>query len=118
MFSDESMFCTHSYSPFQRITRFQNERFSLICTKKGIQHGTQVHVWGCFSRFGVGILKRIQGKFNSEAYQTKIVNDINIVSNCVVFHLPMFILQHDNAPFHRSASTLSFLAERHIDELD
>ena len=70
---------------------------------------------GCFLRFGVGILKRIQGKLNSEAYQTKIVNDINIVGNCVVFHLCRFILQHDNGSCHWSASTLSFLTERHID---
>jgi len=104
-----------AHSPSQRIRRFQNERFSPIFTKKVIQHGAKVHVWGCFSRFVVGILKRIQGKLNSEAYQTKIVNDINIVGNCVVFPLRKFILQHDNAPCHRSASTLSFLTEIGLD---
>jgi len=50
---------------------------------------------GCFFRFGVGILKRIQGKLNSEAYQNKVVNDINIVGNCMVFPLRRFIFQHD-----------------------
>jgi len=39
VFSGESMFRTHSHSPSQRIRRFQNERFSPICTKKVIQHG-------------------------------------------------------------------------------
>ena len=77
-----------------------------------------MHVCGCFSRFGVGILKQIQGKLNFEVYQTKIVNDINIVVNCVVFPQDRFILQNDNAPCHRSAPTLYFLTERYIDVLD
>ena len=97
---------------------FQNERFSPICTNKIIQHGAQVHVCGCFSRFSEGILKQIQGKLNSEVYQIKIVNDINIVGNWVVFPLLRFILQHDNPPCHRSASTLCFLTERYINVLD
>ena len=63
-------------------------------------------------------MKQIQGKLNSEAYQTKIVNDINIIGNCVGFHLRRFISQHDNGPYHRSTSTLSFLIERHIDVLE
>jgi len=118
VFSDESMFRTHNHCHSQRIRRFQNERFSPICTKKIIQHGAQVHVWGCFSRFGVGILKRIQGKLNSEAYQTKILNDMNLVGHCIVFPLRTFIMQHDNAPCHRSASTVSYLTEQHIEVLD
>ena len=48
VFSDDLMFRKHSYSPSQRIRLFQNERFSLICTKKVIQHGAQVHVWDAF----------------------------------------------------------------------
>ena len=39
-------------------------------------------------------------------------------TSVVVFPLRMFILQHDNSPCHRSASTLSFLTEGHIDVLD
>lgn len=118
VFSDESMFRTHNHSRSQRIRRFHHEGLSPICTKKVVLHGVQIHVWGCFSRFGVGILKRIHGTLNSETYQNKIINDIDVVGKCLVFPLHRFILQHDNAPCHRSASTLSFISERQIDTLD
>jgi len=60
-------------------------------------------------------LKRIQGKLNSEAYQTKIVNDINILA---IAWLSMCVGSYCNAPCHLSASTLSFLTERHINVSD
>lgn len=118
VFSDESMFRTHSHARAQRIRRFDHEKLSPICTKKFVLHGAQIHVWGCFSRFGVGILKRIHGTLNSESYQNKIINDIDLVGKCLVFPLHRFILQQDNAPCHRSASTLSVIRERQIDILD
>ena len=60
VFSDESMFRTFSQSSSNRIRRFDYERLRPICTKTVVAHGTQVHVLGCFSRSGVGILKRIK----------------------------------------------------------
>jgi transposase len=118
VFSDESMFRTFSHSSSNRIRRFDYERLSPICTKKVITHGTQVHVWGSFSRFGVGILKRIRGNINSTIYQDLLVNDIDQIGKCLVFPLQSFIFQHDNAPCHKSASTVSFLNDRNVAILD
>jgi transposase len=118
VFSDESMFRTYSHTRSEIVRRFDNERLSHICTKKVLQHGAQVHVWGSFSRFGVGILKRINGNLNSKNYQDLIVNNIDITGQCLVFPLPNFIFQQDNAPCHRSASTVSFLKTKKINILD
>jgi transposase len=118
VFSDESMFQIFGQRSSHRIRRFNYERYSPICTRKVIGHGTQVHVWGCFSRYGVGILKRIRGNINSTVYQDVLINDIELIGKCLVFPERNFIFQHDNAPCHRSASTVSFLEDHNICLLD
>jgi len=107
--SDESMFRTFVQYPINRIRRFDYERFSPISTKKVIAHGTQVHAWGCFSRFGVGILKRIRWHINSTIYQDSLVNDIDEIGKCLVFPLKSFVFKHDNVPCHKPTPTVSFL---------
>lgn len=118
VFSDESIFHAFSQNSSHQIRRFDKERFSPLTTKKVQAHKSKVHVWGCFSRFGVGILKRIRGNINSKVYQDLLVNDIDLICKCLVFPLQHFIFQHDNAPAHRSVSTLSFLTERNINILE
>ena len=97
---------------------FQHGRLSHICTKKVIQYSLQNLVCGCIFRIGIGNLKWIQGKFKSQTYQTKIVNDIDLVGECLILLLCRFIIQYDNAHCHRSVSTLSFLTEWQIDILN
>jgi len=118
VFSDESMFQSFGQRPSHRIRRFKYERYSPICTRKVIAHGTKVHVCGCFSRNGVGILKRIRGNMNSIVYQDILTNEIDLIGKCFLFPQRSFIFQPDNAPCHRSASTVSFLEDHNIYLLD
>ena len=91
---------------------------SQICTRKVIGYGTQVHAWGCYSRNGVEILKRIRGNMNSTVYQDILTNEINLIDKCLVFPRRSFLFQHDNTPCHWSASTVSFLEDYNICLLD
>ena len=118
VFIDESMFQSFGQRSSHRIRRFKYERYSPICTRKVIGHDTQVHVWGCFSRNGVGNLKRIQGNMNSIVYQYILTNEIDLIGKCLVFPQQSFIFQHENGLCHRSASTVSFLEDYNICLLD
>jgi len=118
VFSDESMFQSFGHHSSHRIRRFKYEKYSPICTRKLIGHGTQVHVWGCFSRNGVGILKRIQGNMILTVYQDMLTNEIDLIGICMVFPQRSFIFQHANPPCHRLASTVSFLEDHNICLLD
>jgi len=44
-----------------------------------MSHGPLIHVLGCFSSNGQGLLKRIDGSMDEKLYQTRIVNDIDVV---------------------------------------
>ena len=79
VFSNESMFHTLSHCKRGEIRRFDNKHFSPICTNKTVQHDSQIHVWGCISRYSVGILKKIDGHLNSHKYQSEIISDIDIM---------------------------------------
>jgi len=73
-----------------------------------------IHVWGCFSRNGVGILKRIRDNMNSTVYQDILTNEIDLIGKFLVFPQRSFIFQQDNAPYHRSDSTLGPLNEEEM----
>jgi transposase len=118
VFSDESIFRSFSCSKNALVRRFSYESLSPRCTKKVMQHGPQVHVWGCFSKFGVGVLKRINGNLNAEKYQKEIINDIDIVGQCLRFPEKSFIFQQDLAPAHKATSTTRFLNEMNVEVLD
>lgn len=118
VFSDESMFRTMSHTRRATVRCLENERLKPFCTKKMVQHCNQVHVWGCFSIFGVGMLKKIEGNLNSKKYQSEIINDVDVIGKCITFPQKNFIFQHDLAPSHNSISTKSFLTEKGIQTLD
>ena len=112
------MFQSFGQRSSHQIRRFKFERYSTICTRKVIGHGTQVHVLRCFSRNGVGILKRIRGNMNSTVYQDILTNEIELIGKFLIFPQKSFIFQHDNASCHRSVSTVSFLEGHNICLLD
>ena len=112
VFNDESMFCTFNNSRIEKIRWFDIERLCHTGMKKTVQHFLQVRVWKCFSRFGVGLFKRKNGKLNSMTYQNY------IVGKCSVFPYRSFIFQHDNVLCHRSASIVYFLTARNINILE
>jgi len=55
---------------------------------------------------------------NSTVYQDILTNEIDLIDKFLVFHRRSFIFQHDNAPYHRSASTVSFLEDHNICLID
>jgi len=56
-----------------------------------IQQILSIYVWGCFSRYGVGLLKKIYGHLNSHKYQSEIISDIDIMGQSLVFPVKEFI---------------------------
>ena len=55
---------------------------------------------------------------NSTVYQDILTNEIELIGKCLVFPQRSFIFQHDNAPCHRLASTVSFLEDHNICLID
>ena len=118
VFSDESLFQTFQCSRKRRVRRFSNESLSALCTQNTLKHSPQVHVWGCFSSNGVGLIKRISGHVNAQKYTENIINDIDVIGKCLVFPEKQFIFQQDLAPPHRASSTKTFLEDMNVDLLD
>ena len=82
-----------------------------------MSHGAKVHVWGCFSANGVGLLRKVEGSMNAQMYQETIIHDIDIIGKCLVFPKQQFIFQQDLAPPHRALSTFNFFKKKEIDIL-
>jgi len=51
---------------------------------------------------------------NAKSYQASIVNDIDVVSKCLVFPEKNFVFQQDLAPPHRASSTSNYLKSKNI----
>ena len=75
---------------------------------------TTLHVWGCFTSQGVGLLNRVHGNMNAEKYQKEILHDNHIASKCLVFPELAFIFQYDLASPHRAKSTMAFLKNKNV----
>ena len=118
VFSDESMFRSLSHSGQRTVRRFSHEPFIPACTNKVVQHSPQVLVWGCFSRNGVGLLKRIDSTLNAKRYQKEIIHDIDTIGKCLVFPKRNFIFMQDLAPCHRAMSTKVFLDRLDVNVID
>ena len=54
----------------------------------------------------------------SDKYQSLILNDINIIEQCLVFPAKQFMFQHVLTPCHRSASTIAFLTNENVHVLE
>lgn len=117
VFSDESLFQSFNSSQHVSVKRTATERLNPACIQPVLRHGPQVHVWGSFSLYGTGVLKRVEGQLNAEKYQREIINDIDIIGRCLVFPQRSFIFQQDLAPPHRANSTREFLEDKGIEVL-
>jgi hypothetical protein len=74
--------------------------------------GGSVMIWGCFSYYGTGMIRIIDGRMDSVEY-------IDILANCLIpsasrMHLDEFHLAQDNDPKHTSRLTKKFLAKKNI----
>lgn len=118
VFSDESIFQCYSHHGKHWVLRTANDKGKPGNIQQTMSHGPKIHVWGCFSSNGVGLLKKIEGSMDAKLYQRSIVNDINVVGKCLVFPDNNFIFQQDLAPPHRALSTYKYFKSKNIDVLD
>jgi len=117
VFSDECVIQSLPSTRTLRVRRTSAERNKPALFQPVMRHGPKIHVWGCFSSNGVGILKRISGTMNAEQYQRNILKDINIIGECLVFPEQKFVFQHDLAPPHRAQGTQDILQMKNVDVL-
>jgi len=117
VFSDECVIQSYSSIRKVKIRRTASERCNPTLIQPVMRHGPKIHVWGCLTSNGVGLLKRIKGNMNAEKYQNEVINDIDIVGKCLVFPEQAFIFQQDLAPPHKAKSTHDFFKNKNIDVL-
>jgi transposase len=88
------------------------------CLAPTVKHGGgRIMVWGCFHASGVGVLKRIEGIMDGEAYyrilrhqvgpQMKKLDDSALGG-------PTWVFQHDNDPKHTAKKNKEFLANNNF----
>jgi len=79
-------------------------------TKK---HGKKIMVWGCFTRYGVGEIKDINGIMDTGVYQ-RILETGLLPTIKKFFPDGSFVFQQDNDPKHKAQSTKKWLADHGI----
>ena len=116
LFSDESPF--ELVVPHKKcfVRRRKGERYNKECVLPTVEHGGgSLMVWGCISDAGVGLIQRVHGNINSEAY-IQILKDSMVPSAGAAFGQD-FVFQQDNAPCHTSKMTTNYLLCNRINVL-
>lgn len=72
--------------------------------------GGKINIWGGFSANGIRAFKRFRGNLNSAAYQD-ILTEVLLPLNLPMNH---FIFQQDNAPAHKSRSTMQYFEDNEL----
>ena len=72
VFSDESIFGSYSAHGKHWVLRTENNKGKPENMHETMSHGPQLHVWGCFSSNGIGLLKRIECSMDAKLYQASI----------------------------------------------
>lgn len=113
IFSDEASFWAANYS-----TRAWSTADNRLLVRT-VKHPVKVHVWGCFSKQGFGLLHLFTGSLDA-LKMTKIYKKALLPSAKKMFprHNDSWILQEDNDPKHRSRVCTAWKAENGIDVLD
>jgi len=89
----------------------QEQRYCLAPTVK--HGGGKIMAWGCFHASGVGVLKRIEGIMDGEAYYRILRHQVGPQMkklNDSVLGGPGWVFQHDNDPKHTAKKNKEFLA--------
>ncbi|KAL1506201.1 hypothetical protein ABEB36_005603 [Hypothenemus hampei] len=119
--SDESNFQIFGTPGVTFVRRRVGEEFHPDCVVPTVKYGGgSTMVWGCMAADGVGEIFVCEGHMNSEKY-------INVVENKLLSSLTIIFgdtnldgvkFQQDNAPCHKSATTMSWFRDNNIDLLD
>jgi transposase len=120
VFSDESPFTLFRRAGKQWVRRRIGERYNPECILPTVKMGGgKIQVWGCFSYYNVGPIKRVEGIMNGPMYRS-------ILKTYMAPYLRQlkkdkdveFIFQHDNDPKHTSKVAKNYLHNANIVILD
>lgn len=91
------------------------------CVVPTVKHGGgSIMIWGCMTADGVGEMFVCEGRMNSVKY-IEVLETALLPSLTSLFgdtNLDGVIFQQDNAPCHKSATTMRWFTENNIDLLD
>ena len=98
VFSDEVRFGLQNDGKVY-VWRKMGERFNSQCVVQKSNSRQSIVFWGCITKYGTGVLIECWNNMNSVEY-------IDVLNKSSVFALPDFdlVLQHGNAPIHRSSN--------------
>ena len=112
--SDESRFELTSHHRRRWVWRQPEQRMDVECLIPTVKTGDKsVMVWGCFTRFGVGPLVRLEGQLAAKDY-------IQVLEKHLIPFLESlddketFTFQEDNAPIHTAKKTTEWKNENGI----
>lgn len=117
LFSDETKINMINSDGKRYVRRPVNKPFDPKFTKKTVKHGGgNIKVWGCFSGFGIGPVRKIKDMLDQHQYK-KILEETMIPYSDE--HLPVtWIFQQDNDPKHTANSVKAFIREQSLSVLD
>jgi len=114
LWSDESPFSLFPRCGNTYVRRRPFEELKDNCLAPTVKHGGgKIMVWGCFHASGVGVLKRIEGIMDGEAYYRILRHQVGPQMkklNDSVLEGPGWVFQHDNDPKHTAKKNKEFLA--------
>lgn len=100
------------------VRRRQGERYNQECLVPTVKFGGgKLMVWGCFSRAGVGELRRVDGTINQHSYKAMMAEAM-MPSGERLFGGEEYIFQQDNAPCHKAKSVMDFFRQKKINVMD
>lgn len=86
--------------------------------KIDVHHSPKLLVWGCFSSFGRGELRRIQGTVNASLYAKIIKEELPSSIKLMNLQPDKVLFVQDNAPAHKSEKVLDLLDELGIETIE
>jgi len=114
LWSDESPFSLFPRCGNTYVRRRPFEELKDNCLAPTVKHGGgKIMVWGCFHASGVGVLKRVEGIMDGEAYYRILRHQVGPQMkklNDSVLEGPGWVFQHHNDPKHTAKKNKEFLA--------